>query len=202
MNKKRTISPVDMSCQGNMMEYVISKMISGMSFISIVRVIEINDDGTIDLENMLHETNANGESLNDGGKFYNIPFLRLLRGNSAIIMDPVVGDIGLMAVCDRDTTLVRKSKSPSIPGSERFHNYADGVYLTSISTLNEHPTQFIEFNENGITVNAPMGLHVIGNVTTEGSITASGDVIGGGISLDNHVHGGVTSGGSTTSGPQ
>ena len=33
-------------------------------------------------------------------------------------------------------------------------------------------------------------------------LTVSGDVIGGGISLDNHVHGGVESGGSNTAGPQ
>ena len=37
---------------------------------------------------------------------------------------------------------------------------------------------------------------------TGANLTVSGDVIGGGISLDNHVHGGVESGGSTTSGPQ
>ena len=42
-----------------------------------------------------------------------------------------------------------------------------------------------------------------GNVDISGAtLTVSGDVIGGGISLDNHVHGGVESGGSTTSGPQ
>ena len=34
------------------------------------------------------------------------------------------------------------------------------------------------------------------------TLTVSGDVIGGGISLDGHVHGGVTSGGANTSGPQ
>lgn len=42
-----------------------------------------------------------------------------------------------------------------------------------------------------------------GSVNISGAtLTVSGDVIGGGISLDNHVHGGVESGGSTTSGPQ
>ena len=40
-----------------------------------------------------------------------------------------------------------------------------------------------------------------GNITENGSITASGDVIGAGVSLDNHVHGGVSSGMSKTSPP-
>ena len=44
--------------------------------------------------------------------------------------------------------------------------------------------------------------NLTGDVNVQGKITASGDVIGGGISLDNHVHGGVRSGPSTTSGPQ
>ena len=44
--------------------------------------------------------------------------------------------------------------------------------------------------------------NLTGDINESGSITASGDVVGGGISLDNHVHGGVRSGTSTTTGPQ
>ncbi|MCZ5831955.1 hypothetical protein O5345_06120 [Escherichia coli] len=39
---------------------------------------------------------------------YDLPVWRLQRGNSAVIMDPVAGDIGLIAICDKDTSLVRK----------------------------------------------------------------------------------------------
>lgn len=38
-------------------------------------------------------------------------------------------------------------------------------------------------------------------VSINGKVVATGDVVGGGISLDSHVHGGVQSGGSNTSGP-
>jgi phage baseplate assembly protein gpV len=38
-------------------------------------------------------------------------------------------------------------------------------------------------------------------VTINGTATATGDVVGNGISLDDHVHGGVQSGGSETTGP-
>lgn len=41
-----------------------------------------------------------------------------------------------------------------------------------------------------------------GNVSTSATVTASTDVEGGGISLKSHVHGGVESGGATTSVPQ
>lgn len=41
-----------------------------------------------------------------------------------------------------------------------------------------------------------------GNITLNGSLTSTGDVVASGISLMTHVHGGVTGGGSTTSGPE
>lgn len=46
---------------------------------------------------------------------FNIPVFRLQRGTSAIIMNPVVGDIGMIAICDRDTTLVRANRKESVP---------------------------------------------------------------------------------------
>lgn len=39
-------------------------------------------------------------------------------------------------------------------------------------------------------------------ITAPNNVIVVGDVIADGISLKNHVHGGVTSGGSTTAGPQ
>jgi phage baseplate assembly protein V len=44
-------------------------------------------------------------------------------------------------------------------------------------------------------------LTFLGDVEVAGQITATGDVIGQGISLATHVHGGVEPGGSLTSGP-
>jgi len=44
--------------------------------------------------------------------------------------------------------------------------------------------------------------NLTGDINESGSITASGDVVGGGISLDNHIHGNVQNGGGKTSGPQ
>ena len=40
-----------------------------------------------------------------------------------------------------------------------------------------------------------------GNITATGSYTGGGDVVGNGISLHDHVHGGVSSGGSNTGPP-
>lgn len=49
-------------------------------------------------------------------------------------------------------------------------------------------------NSKGISVNKPMNV--------KSSITATGDIKGGGISLSSHVHGGVKSGGDSTGAPE
>ncbi|MCB5198594.1 phage baseplate assembly protein V [Loktanella sp. TSTF-M6] len=41
-----------------------------------------------------------------------------------------------------------------------------------------------------------------GEIHFNGTLIVSGDVIAGGISLQNHIHGGVTGGAATTEGPQ
>ena len=45
------------------------------------------------------------------------------------------------------------------------------------------------------------GVRIKGDVTVEGGIQTTGDVVAGGISLRTHVHGGVDPGGSNTGGP-
>jgi phage baseplate assembly protein V len=52
-----------------------------------------------------------------------------------------------------------------------------------------------------ITINAPAGITVLGNVQVEGTVTASEDVVAAGISLVQHRHGGVTPGGGQTGAP-
>lgn len=60
----------------------------------------------------------------------------------------------------------------------------------------------ITLTGDGVEITAPGGVTITGDVDVTGTITASADVIGGGISLKTHTHGGVQSGGSSTGGPQ
>ncbi len=52
-----------------------------------------------------------------------------------------------------------------------------------------------------ITVNSPT-TNWTGDINVTGTVTATTDVVGGGISLNSHTHSGVQSGGSSTGGPQ
>ncbi len=78
----------------------------------------------------------------------------------------------------------------------------------------------IRVTADGLEITAPGDVDITGNVTISGDLSVDGngsitgdmqvdgranadeDVTGGGISLKNHTHSGVTSGGSTTAPPQ
>jgi len=46
------------------------------------------------------------------------------------------------------------------------------------------------------------GISITGDISVTGKITSTGDMIAAGISLDNHVHGGILPGGANTGVPQ
>lgn len=95
------------------------------------------------------------------------------------------------------------NSSPAPANDEYQHLYgADGLVIT--------------LTGDGLTITAPGGVTVdaaagvaitanvtiSGNVDVTGTVTASTDVVGGGISLKDHKHGGVQAGTAITGGPQ
>lgn len=93
---------------------------------------------------------------------YDVPYLRMQAGSSAIILDPVAGDIGVAVVCDRDISTVKASSGVSAPGSARKNDLSDMVYLGSILGPGT-PTRYIQFNSSGITL-------VASNVSVPGTL--------------------------------
>jgi hypothetical protein len=122
--------------------------------------------------------------------------MRYHGGICAVKLDPVVGDIGLAVFAQKDCSSVTQGTTePQKPASFRESSMANGFYYGGF--LNKEPSYYMELKQDGsLTINAPAGININGNVTV------SGDVVASGISLVNHVHGGVESGGSTTSTPQ
>jgi phage baseplate assembly protein gpV len=125
--------------------------------------------------------------------------LRIQGGANAIIIDPAPGDIGICVFASRDISKVQTTKNQANPGSFRQYSFSDGMYLGGV--LNGVPAQYIQFNTAGITITSPVILTIDCNVQVNGTITATGDVIGNNISLDNHVHTGVSAGGADTGKP-
>lgn len=173
--------------------YAFERLMTGLFFIEIVKVKEVRGVApnlVVDVLPLVSRTDRTG-SMIPNSIIYNIPVFRLQRGNSAIIMNPVTGDIGMIAVCDRDNSVARANLAQSVPGSSRTHSKSDALYFGGF--LNGQPTQFIEFADGAINITSPNPvnitcskanitapdgvemqtplLHVSGNITADGNIT-------------------------------
>lgn len=152
---KITQKPKDVSCDGNSLAFAIKQFIGNYAFIDLAEVVEVNGDQTVDVKRLVLGTTAAGDKM-EPGVIYNVPYMQLRRGASAVIMDPVSGDLGIIAVCDKDISNVKATKKPALPGTGRSHSYGDAVYLTGIASLNSEPSQYVHFRNDGIDVVSPL----------------------------------------------
>ena len=106
-------------------------------------------------------------------------------------MDPVAGDIGLAAICDRDNSIARINRKQSVPGSKRTHSKSDAIYLGGV--LNGQPSQFIEFADGAINITTPNPVNI---TCSSANITAPDGV--NVITPTMHVTGNITAGGDIT----
>lgn len=149
----------DVNCEANISEFIFNTLMARNSFIQLVMVSKVKDGPLLDVIPLVSGFSADGSRI-DNTPVFNIPVWRLQRGTSAVIMDPVEGDIGLMLCCDRDITKVRKEKKESLPASMRVHSKSDGIYLGGL--LNADPTQYVKFSDDGIDIVSPLVVSVSG----------------------------------------
>lgn len=157
--------------------------------------------GRVSILPLVQQVDGEGQARSHG-VIFNVPYFRLHGGSNAVILDPEVGDIGMALFADRDISSVKATSQESPPGSSRTFDMTDAVYMGSI--LASAPTQYVQFNEDGISVVSPTKVTVqapdiglVGNVAASGgTLTHNGVNVG-----DNHQHSGVESGPSNTGGP-
>ncbi|HCR2016784.1 TPA: phage baseplate protein [Enterobacter asburiae] len=162
------------------LSYVFKKLLSGAFFIELVEVTAIRGAApnlVVDVIPLVTRTDPSGATIQNS-EIFNVPVFRLQRGMSAVIMNPVPGDIGMIAICDRDNSIARANRKQSVPGSKRMHSKSDALYLGGF--LNQAPTQYVEFADNKINIVAPYGV----NITTP-DMYVSGNVRAGGDITDN-----------------
>nr|WP_084023294.1 Gp138 family membrane-puncturing spike protein [Xenorhabdus hominickii] len=160
-------------------------------FITLAHVVNVREN-VVDVKPMVHAMTANGKPI-EKETIYNIPIWRLQRGSSAVIMNPVIGDIGVIAICDRDISVVKATRKPAMPGSLMMHNLSDAIYLGGV--LNSEPTQYVEFADNQINIVSPNKINVNApqvEVTANISYTVNAPVI--------TLNGAVTQGGGSHGG--
>jgi hypothetical protein len=129
------------------------------------------------------------------GTISGVPVVRMQGGKNAIIVDPVVDDIGWLMVADRDISAVKANKGDrSNPGSFRRHNLADGVYFGGILNPAD-PTQYVQFTKDGLKI-VDKNSNIIELKDGEIDITATKVRLNGNL----EVHGDITATGSVTAG--
>jgi hypothetical protein len=140
---------------------------------------------TVDVQPMVNQVDGVGKPT-DHGTVYGIPMMSGSGGNGAVVVKPKVGDMGLMAIGDRDHSAALASKGQANPGSRRTHDMADGVYLGGFNNINS-TDHYIVADENGFSIK--------GSLTIDGDVKCTGEVVaktsGVNIHLSSHIHPGT-----------
>ncbi|RKS87343.1 hypothetical protein DES39_0564 [Orbus hercynius] len=157
-----------MVTQEDVIQKLISQALKNNSFIQLVKVVAVNIANlTVDIKPLLLGETTDGEII-ESSVIYNVKYMRIQSGSSAIIIDPTAGDIGLVSVCDRDISIIKETKTFATPGSGRIHSLSDSIYLGGV--LNRTPTQYVKFTADGIEIYSPTKI-----TATAPSVTANCD---------------------------
>ena len=140
--------PSDLVDDLSALVYIIKGQIyNRVNTIDIVKVLKVNEDNTLDVIPIIKDTNPANEPI-DESPIYGIRYIKWQFGKNSLKAKPEVGDIGLILICKKDTSSI----DAGIIGSKAKYNPADGIYLGGLNGLNQEPTQFIEFEENKVTI--------------------------------------------------
>lgn len=148
------VNPDDSGSQFQAAAAQIKRMLSRLSTMKLVKVTKVTGGagaiaapGTVDVQLLVSQIDGNGNKV-DHGIVPGIPWARTQGGNAAIIIDPVVGDVGYIVAADRDSSVARGTKDKALPGSRRTYHVSDSVYCSSV--LGVAPERYLVFTEDGV----------------------------------------------------
>lgn len=164
------MSPENVSSEFNKHDFHIKQKISRISTNKLVKVLAVYDGdgekvdaedtgkvgktGFVDVQILVNQVDGIGNVM-PHGTIYKVPYSRAQGGSNGIVIDPQVGDIGVMACSDRDISSVIENRDVANPGSFRQNSAADGMYVGG--SLNGEVTNFIRFTGKGIIINDKNG---------------------------------------------
>lgn len=136
--------------------FAIRQQMARMAGATLVQVQAVSAAGLepvgfVDAIPMVQQVNGRG-MLSPMPMIYNLPYLRLQGGKSAVIVDPAVGDIGLAVFASRDISNVKQARVPGAPGSHRIHSWSDGLYIGGF--LNGAPETYIYIQNESVKIQA------------------------------------------------
>ena len=108
--------PADNASDVGRMDFIVRSALSGLRTAIPVKVIAVTNSGGIspigmvDVQPLVSSVDGNGQTWAHG-IIHGVPYMRIQGGSNGIIIDPVVGDIGIGTVCDRDISTVKNTKA-------------------------------------------------------------------------------------------
>ena len=145
------------------LNFMVRQFVSKLQTSTLVRVDnvyaagELQPVGFIDATILVNQIDGGGMPT-EHVTMFGIPYMRLQGGTDAIIIDPVVGDIGVCLFASRDISKIKSTKARGNPGSLRQFNMSDGMYIGGM--LNGTPVQYIRFSADGIDMTSPTAINL------------------------------------------
>lgn len=190
----------------NAINFMIEQALGRISTMKIVKIMAVNNSGAVaaagfvDVMPLTNQIDGVGNSI-PHATIFNVPYVRLQGGKNAFIIDPVVGDIGIMICADRDASAVKANKAQANPGSKRRFSLADGFYIGGC--LNGVPEQYFRFYDDGFEAVDKHGNKITSSasgvaIAAQGTLALSGThVTINGKDFALHTHTGGTLSGNT-----
>lgn len=163
---------------GRMQEYVINRLIRKINTVDLVKVVAVYPTpgtvGFVDVQPLVQQQTTNGVVI-DAALIYRLPYLRIQGGKSALIIDPVVDDLGVAVFAQRDITAAISTRAEGPAPTNRAYDAGDGLYLGGF--LNTDATQWLRFfPTDGAELKTPL-------LTIDAEVRTTGNVkVGTGIS--------------------
>lgn len=187
-------------------KFVVDQALGKVATSTIVKVVKVTNAGGVspvgfvDVIPQVAQVDGAGNTT-PHGTIHHLPYLRVQGGTDAVILDPKIGDLGIAVFANRDLSAVKNTKKASPPGSRRRFDYSDGMYLGGL--LNGTPVQYVRFHADGLELVSPTEVKITApSIVLTGNVTSTGTFQNNTKNISStHIHGGVQSGGSTTSVP-
>lgn len=163
-----------------------------MQTATLVEVMACSNDGglspvgTVDIRPMVNQIDgSNPPNPTPFVTVYDVPYMRIQGGASAVIIDPQVGDIGIAVFASRDISKVQSTKAQANPGSYRQYDLGDALYVGGL--LNGTPLQYIQFTDAGISIVSPASVAITApTIAMDGAV--DGIIMTGDANATDNLH--------------
>jgi Phage protein Gp138 N-terminal domain len=195
------------------LQFIVQQLLSRVATATLVRVVSctnaggLSPVGTVDVQPLVNQIAGDGSAW-PHRVLHRLPYVRMQGGANAIILDPKPGDLGLAVFASRDISAIKSDSGKGqaadpktlglSPGSARQFDMSDGLYVGGL--LNGTPEQYVQFNEDGVTVNSPVKVIVRApQVLVDGQSRVTGsEIVDGNVSVGTGATGTFTTGSGQT----